>query len=56
MILIAELYFIVDYWCSIGQDVLTDLKADAETLPLDPVKEDWVGHKVVWNKYSYIKG
>ena len=28
------------------QDVLTDLKADAETLPLDPVKEDWIGHKV----------
>lgn len=28
------------------QDVLTDLKADAETLPLEPVREDWVGHKV----------
>lgn len=28
------------------QDVLTDLKADAETLPLDPSKEEWVGHKV----------
>ena len=26
--------------------MLTDLKADAETLPLDPVKEDWIGHKV----------
>jgi hypothetical protein len=30
------------------QDVLTDLKADAETLPLDPIKEDWVGHKVIY--------
>ena len=28
------------------QDVLTDLKADSETLPLEPVKEDWLGHKV----------
>ena len=32
----------------IFQDVLTDLKADAETLPLDPIKEDWVGHKVIY--------
>lgn len=32
------------YW----QDVLTDLKADAETLPLDPCKEEWVGHKVFY--------
>lgn len=32
--------------CSGLQDVLTDLKADAETLPLEPVREDWVGHKV----------
>ena len=29
------------------QDVLTDLKADAEQLPLDPVREDWIGHKVI---------
>ncbi len=28
------------------QDVLTDLKADGEQLPVDPVKEDWLGHKV----------
>lgn len=37
------------------QDVLTDLKADAETLPLDPVKEDWVGHKGMVHAAVYIK-
>ena len=36
------------------QDVLTDLKADAETLPLDPVKEDWIGHKVSNQRYFYL--
>ncbi len=28
------------------QDVLTDLKADAEQIPVEPPKEDWLGHKV----------
>ena len=28
------------------EDVLTDLKADAEQLPVEPLKEDWLGHKV----------
>lgn len=28
------------------KDVLTDLKADAEILPLNPPIETWVGHKV----------
>ncbi|KAL4232804.1 hypothetical protein ACF0H5_007490 [Mactra antiquata] len=37
------------------QDVLTDLKADAETLPLDPVKEDWVAHKGMVQAAIYIK-
>jgi len=29
-----------------GQDVLTDLKADAEILPIEPMNEDWLAHKV----------
>ncbi|CAG2189019.1 DAGL [Mytilus edulis] len=37
------------------QDVLTDLKADAEILPLDPIKEDWVGHKGMVHAAVYIK-
>lgn len=28
------------------QDVITDLNAESETLPLNPPKEDWLGHKV----------
>lgn len=30
------------------QDLLTDLKADAEQLPVEPVREDWLGHKVIY--------
>lgn len=29
-----------------SQDVITDLNAEGETLPLNPPKEDWLGHKV----------
>ena len=28
------------------QDVLTDLKAEPEPIPIEPIKEDWLGHKV----------
>ncbi|CAH1799397.1 unnamed protein product [Owenia fusiformis] len=37
------------------QDVLTDLKADAEPLPLDPLREDWLGHKGMVQAAVYIK-
>ena len=37
------------------QDVLTDLKADAETLPVDPPREDWLGHKGMVQAAVYIK-
>ncbi|XP_045197127.2 diacylglycerol lipase-alpha-like isoform X2 [Mercenaria mercenaria] len=37
------------------QDVLTDLKADAEPLPLDPTKEEWLGHKGMVQAAIYIK-
>ena len=36
------------------QDVLTDLKADAEQLPVIPPKEDWLGHKVTRFKAAII--
>lgn len=29
------------------QDILTDLQAEPETLPLDSPKDDWQGHKVI---------
>jgi hypothetical protein len=28
------------------QDVITDLNAEGEPLPLNPPREDWLGHKV----------
>ncbi|XP_061192238.1 diacylglycerol lipase-alpha-like isoform X1 [Saccostrea echinata] len=37
------------------QDVLTDLKADAEILPLNPPIETWVGHKGMVQAAVYIK-
>ncbi|XP_056017088.1 diacylglycerol lipase-alpha-like isoform X3 [Ostrea edulis] len=37
------------------QDVLTDLKADAETLPLSPPIESWVGHKGMVQAAVYIR-
>ncbi|GFN93684.1 Sn1-specific diacylglycerol lipase alpha [Plakobranchus ocellatus] len=37
------------------QDVLTDLKAEPETLPLTPPKDDWQGHKGMVQAAVYIK-
>ena len=37
---------IVYLWYCVCQDVLTDLKADAELLPVEPINEDWFAHKV----------
>ncbi|RUS83012.1 hypothetical protein EGW08_009249, partial [Elysia chlorotica] len=37
------------------QDVLTDLKAEPETLPLNPPKDDWQGHKGMVQAAVYIK-
>ncbi len=28
------------------QDVITDLNAEGEPLPVEPPREDWIGHKV----------
>lgn len=28
------------------QDVITDLNAEGEPIPINPPKEDWIGHKV----------
>ena len=30
-----------------GQDIMTDLNAESELLPLQPVREEWKGHKVI---------
>ncbi|KAK9674916.1 Lipase (class 3), partial [Popillia japonica] len=35
-------------------DILTDLNAEAETLPLNPPQEDWVGHKGMVEAAQYI--
>ncbi|XP_059617635.1 diacylglycerol lipase-alpha isoform X3 [Phlebotomus argentipes] len=37
------------------QDVLTDLNAESECLPLNPPREDWVGHKGMVQAAVYIK-
>lgn len=37
------------------QDVLTDLNAEGEVLPIDPAREDWLGHKGMVQAAIYIK-
>lgn len=37
------------------QDVLTDLNAEGEVLPVDPPREDWIGHKGMVQAAIYIK-
>lgn len=36
------------------QDILTDLNAEGETLPLNPPREDWLGHKGMVQAAQYI--
>lgn len=36
------------------KDILTDLNAEGETLPLNPPKEDWLGHKGMVQAAQYI--
>ncbi|XP_063923643.1 diacylglycerol lipase-alpha-like isoform X2 [Zophobas morio] len=36
------------------KDILTDLNAEGETLPLDPPREDWLGHKGMVQAAQYI--
>lgn len=37
------------------QDILTDLNAEGEPLPLNPPREDWLGHKGMVQAAVYIK-
>lgn len=37
------------------QDVLTDLNAEGEVLPVEPPREDWIGHKGMVQAAIYIK-
>ncbi|XP_044260165.1 diacylglycerol lipase-alpha isoform X2 [Tribolium madens] len=36
------------------KDILTDLNAEGETLPLNPPREDWLGHKGMVQAAQYI--
>lgn len=36
------------------QDILTDLNAEGETLPLHPPQEEWLGHKGMVQAAEYI--
>lgn len=36
------------------QDILTDLNAESETIPLNPPREDWTGHKGMVQAAHYI--
>lgn len=37
------------------KDVLTDLNAEGEVLPLSPPREDWLGHKGMVQAAEYIR-
>lgn len=37
------------------KDVLTDLNAEGEVLPLSPPREDWFGHKGMVQTAEYIR-
>lgn len=37
------------------KDVLTDLNAEGEVLPLEPRRDDWIGHKGMVQAAVYIK-
>ena len=40
------------------QDLMTDLNAESEPLPIRPVREEWMGHKVmkIWQaQLKYLK-
>ena len=37
------------------KDVVTDLNAEAEVLPLTPPREDWLGHKGMVQAAEYIR-
>lgn len=37
------------------KDVLTDLNAEGEMLPLSPPREDWFGHKGMVQAAEYIR-
>ncbi|CAH1129425.1 unnamed protein product [Ceutorhynchus assimilis] len=36
------------------KDILTDLNAESETIPLEPAQEDWTGHKGMVQAAQYI--
>lgn len=37
------------------QDLITDLNAEGEPLPTNPIHEDWLGHKGMVQAANYIK-
>lgn len=37
------------------KDVLTDLNAEGEVLPLSPPREDWFGHKGMVQTAEYVR-
>lgn len=37
------------------KDLITDLNAESEVLPLTPPREDWLGHKGMVHAAEYIK-
>ena len=41
--IIMRFFFLFSF---IGKDIITDLNAEGEPLPIRPVNEDWMGHKV----------
>lgn len=42
----VELYFLTAYVCAV-QDVCDKTVSDAEVLPINPPRDDWLAHKVL---------
>ena len=40
--------------CNSFQDIITDLNAEGEPIPVRPVNEDWLGHKGMADAALYI--
>lgn len=52
LLLFPSVYLLCDVH-NHDQDVITDLNAEGEPLPLNPPREDWLAHKVLYWKCSF---
>ena len=48
LIRVMNYIILLPFSTSTLQDILTDLNAEGEPLPIRPVNEEWMGHKVFY--------